>query len=112
MILQPYDVVVVPFPYSDIAGEKRRPAVVVSAPELEMEQGRLWLAMVTSTPGPLQRGDALIADLAAAGLSVACRVRAGKLATLDSSRILRRAGALAQPDRETVHTALQACRGW
>ena len=112
MTLQPFDVVVVPFPYSDTLGEKRRPAIVVSRSELETEEDRLWLAMVTSAPGALRIGDAVIGDLSAAGLSVSCRVRAGKIATLDRSRVLRRAGSLAAPDRERVREALVACAGW
>ncbi len=112
MNLQPFDVVVVPFPYGDSVGAKRRPAVVVSHAALPAEQGRVWLAMVTSAPGPRLRGDAAITDLATAGLAKACRVRGAKLATLDLVLVASRTGALAEPDREALRAALGACMGW
>lgn len=112
MILQPFDVVVVPFPYGDAAGAKRRPAVVVSHAALSAEQGRVWLAMVTSAPGPLMRGDSTVTDLAAAGLAKACRVRGAKLATLDLCLVASRTGALADGDRRSLRSALTACVGW
>ena len=108
----PFDVVVVPFPYSDVLGEKRRPAVVVSGGALEDQAGVLWLAMITSTTRPLALGDAPVADLTAAGLKVPCRVRAAKLATLDLNRVLRRSGRLAPADAAAVRSALQACAGF
>lgn len=107
--LRPFDVVVVPFPYSDSLAEKRRPAVVVSVPEVERAHGWLWLAMITSSPGPPKHGDVSISDLGAAGLNVACRVRCAKLATLDGARIVRRAGALSKTDATAVAFALRRC---
>lgn len=105
----PFDVVVVPFPYSDALAEKRRPAVVVSAPDVEAERGAVWLAMITSTPGPLLFGDAAVTDLETAGLSKSCRVRASKIATLDADRVLRRVGALGPVDQAAVARSLRAC---
>lgn len=107
-----FDVVVAPFPYTDRLVEKRRPALVVSHPEVELEHGWLWLAMITSTPGELRGGDVVISDLAPTGLTRACRVRASKLATLDRGLILRRAGTLAPEDVAAVCKALAACAGW
>jgi mRNA interferase MazF len=105
----PFDVVVVPFPYSDALVEKRRPAVVVSTSELLKREGLLWLAMITSSSRKLHLGDRPLADLAIAGLNVPCRVRPAKLATLDRSRVLRRTGRLAPEDREAVMAGLRAC---
>ena len=112
LTLQPFDVVVVPFPYGDAVGAKRRPAVVVSHPALAAEQRRVWLAMVTSAPGPRLRGDSAVVDLAAAGLARACRVRGSKLATLDLAQVVSRPGALADVDRAALRSALAACVGW
>lgn len=109
MTLAPFDVVVVPFPCSDALAEKRRPAVVVSAPRVEADHGLLWLAMVTSAPGASRLGDAAITDLAASGLTVPCRVRGAKLATLDRTRVLRRTGALSTIDAAALGLALKAC---
>lgn len=107
-----FDVVVVPFPYVELPVDKRRPALVVSRPDVEADHGWLWLAMITSAPGPLRLGDAVLADLKAAGLTRACRVRTAKLATLDRATVVRRTGALSDEDRAGVVQALQACAGW
>jgi mRNA interferase MazF len=42
-----FDVVIVPFPYSDRLAEKRRPALVISNRRLQ-SHGIVWLAMITS----------------------------------------------------------------
>ncbi len=108
MTLQPFDVVVVPFPYSDRLSEKRRPALVVSNSDLPDILDRVWVAMITSQP-PAQLGDAVIGDLAAAGLPVRSTLRASKLATLDAGRVLRVIGRLSPQDEGAARLALRAC---
>ena len=56
MMFHPFDIVVVPFPYSDRLAEKRRPALVVSHPALAEGLGRVWVAMITSASAD-QLGD-------------------------------------------------------
>jgi mRNA interferase MazF len=107
-----FDIVVVPFPYSDRLAEKRRPALVVSAPELEAVLDRLWVAMITSDRGQLVLGDQRISDLQAAGLPAASLVRASKLATIETDRVLRRAGRLSVVDATAVTAALRGCAGF
>lgn len=111
MRLQTFDVVVVPFPYTDRLAEKRRPALVVSHPDLPARLGRVWLAMITSVPqGDL--GDVALGDSQAAGLPVASTLRASKLATLDVGRVLRVAGRLSDDDQKLARRALMACAGF
>lgn len=104
----PGDVVVVPFPYSDRLAEKRRPALVISNARLAKE-GFVWLAMITSAPQSAQAYDAPITDLALAGLPAPCVVRPTKIATVEPSRIVRKAGRLG--GAETAH-ALKAVRAF
>ena len=106
MAYLPGDVVVVPFPYADLLAEKRRPAVVVSAPKLEEDHSIAWLAMVTST-SERWSGDVRVTDLTAAGLSTKCFVRPAKIATVSVARIVRRAGALRPADWKAVRAALR-----
>lgn len=107
-----FDIVVVPFPYSDRLAEKRRPALVVSAPALGDELDRLWVAMITTDRGHRLLGDAPIADMASTGLSAASLVRASKIATIEVDRVLRRAGRLSARDLAAATTALRACAGF
>lgn len=108
MRLEPFAVVVVPFPYSDRLAEKRRPALVVSHPDLPARLARVWVAMITSVPHE-DLGDVAIHDLAMAGLPVASTLRASKIATVDVDRILRVAGRLSDDDETLARRALMAC---
>jgi mRNA interferase MazF len=97
----PFDVVVVPFPYSDRLAEKRRPALVVSSTDLS-KCGVAWVVMITSAGNRSRDDDVPIADLRLAGLQVASVVRPTKIATIEPSRILRRAGALDEATAKSV----------
>lgn len=103
----PFDVVVVPFPYADRLAEKRRPAIVISAPTLARRHGLVWLAMVTSAENRQWDSDVLVSDLAVAGLPAASMVRAAKIATVDQDRILRRIGKLPSKDVRALKAQLQ-----
>ena len=108
MAYAPFDVVLVPFPYSDKLAEKRRPAVVVSAPELERGHGLLWLAMITSASNPAWTEDVMISDLKVAGLPHPSRIRPAKIATADAARIVRRTGRLPPKDAAALKARLKA----
>jgi mRNA interferase MazF len=97
LALESFDVVVVPFPFTDRLATKRRPAVVVSAAGFNVQSGNAVLAMVTSAGQSRWPGDLPIQKLAAAGLSSPCLVRL-KLFTLDLRLILRKSGRLAAQD--------------
>ena len=97
MICEPWDVVVVPFPFTDRREAKRRPALVLSQTAFN-QRGHSVLAMITSAAQSAWPGDSRIEDLASAGLSHACIVRL-KLFTLDNRFILKKAGRLSPVDR-------------
>ena len=98
---RPWDVVVVPFPYSERLAEMRRPALVVSGERLHAA-GFIWLAMITGAGKRQLDGDIGIDDLAAAGLPGASMVRTSKLTTVEPERILRTIGALSVQERKEV----------
>ena len=106
MTYEPFDVVVVPFPFTDSAQTKRRPALVLSQPSHFGDTiGHSVLAMITSSknaPWPL---DCAIADRKPSGLAAPSVVRM-KLFTLDHRFILRKIGRLSDSDRDTVKTSL------
>lgn len=97
-----FDVVVVPFPFTDKTSTKRRPALVLSDSEtFNKQSGHSVLAMITSASNSDWPHDIEINDLDAAGLPSASIVRM-KLFTLDNQLILRKAGKLANTDQQTV----------
>lgn len=101
-----WQVVRVPFPFTDRAASKIRPALVLSAADsFNNLAGHVVLGMLTSAghaPWPL---DCPIGDLAAAGLPVPTVLRM-KLFTLDARLIRAPLGQLAMPDRARVAGAL------
>ncbi len=102
-----FDVVVVPFPFTDRAATKRRPALVLSAAQVfNRPVGQAVLAMITSATNSDWPLDSEIQDLDAAGLPSPSIVRM-KLFTLDEQLILRKAGVLASADRAKVSQALR-----
>jgi len=107
VICDSWDVVVVPFPFVEGSGAKRRPALVLSRHGFN-ENGRTIMTMVTTHTHEPWVGDTTVTELGAAGLRVPCIVRL-KLFTLDNRLILRKLGALAEPDRQSVSGELKRC---
>src|SRR5271170_5563448 len=101
-----WDIVKVPFPYTDRPVRQRRPALVIAAGELVSAHGLLWLAMITSAANRGWPGDVVVSDLSAAGLPVASIVRPAKIATIDA-RDAEPLGLLAYADRPAVANYLR-----
>ncbi len=98
---EPWDVIKVPFPYTDRPVRQRRPALVVSSRDLEMEHGLLWVVMITSAANRGWPGDVDVSDIAAAGLPVPSVVRTAKVATIEA-RDAARIGTLPEAERQAV----------
>ncbi|WP_096700644.1 type II toxin-antitoxin system PemK/MazF family toxin [Magnetospirillum sp. 15-1] len=108
MGFEPFDVVVVPFPFTDKVGAKRRPALVVSTSAFNDRHDQVVLAMITTARQRDWPSDVHIDDWDKAGLTAPCRVRF-KLFTLEQSLILRRTGSLAKKDKAAIQAALSNC---
>ena len=105
MICDAWDVVTVPFPFTDRAAQKRRPALILSEKPFN-RHGHSVMAMITSSHIRWP-GDTALTDLRSCGLSGPCAVRL-KLFTLDNRLIVKRIGRLSEPDRKKVAASLQA----
>lgn len=87
------DVVVVPFPFSDLSQSKRRPALVVA----ELAGEDLILCQITSQSIKNSYSIALDdADFSEGGLKQPSNIRPNRLFTADSHIVLYRAGKLKQ----------------
>lgn len=107
MTYRAFDVVVVPFPFTDRASVKRRPALVVSdSAAFNSKVGQSVLAMITSTTQSSWPLDTPISNLRSAGLASASTVRM-KLFTLDDRLIVRKVGTLAGDDRTAAAQAIR-----
>ncbi|MCM3877396.1 MAG: type II toxin-antitoxin system PemK/MazF family toxin [Thermoanaerobaculia bacterium] len=106
MISEAWDVVVVPFPFSERPGTKKRPALVLSRPSFN-KAGHTALAMITTRAHRPWPGDVEIEKLEQAGLPLPCIVRL-KLFTLDNRLLMSRLGSLSPVDRKGVASALRS----
>ena len=109
--LKTFDVVVVPFPFTDRASTKRRPALVLSSETFNLASRHAVLAMITSAQQSTWPGDCVMGDLAAAGLTAACIARL-KLFTLDERLIIRVCGHLAAADQRRLRSAWKGLLGF
>ncbi len=104
----PFQVVIVPFPFTDKPTAKRRPALVTSTREFNDRHSELVLAMITSARHSAWPSDVCLQEWRAARLTAPCVVRF-KLFTLDVSLILDAIGVLGEPDRRATATMLSRC---
>lgn len=105
-----FDVVIVPFPFTDLSVIRRRPALVLSAAAWNAASGHVVAAMITSARQSAWPRDVAVKGFAAAGLTTPCVVRM-KLFTLDAGLVIRRAGALRAEDAAAVEEALAGALG-
>ena len=103
---KPFDVVAVPFPYTDRPVRQRRPALVVAAPALEEGHGLLWVVMITAAENRPWNEDIPIADIGRAGLPIPSVIRPVKIATVDAHHA-ERLGEVSETVAGAVAKALE-----
>lgn len=107
MTYKRFDVVVVPFPFTDQNAEKKRPALVLSDHETFNDlTGNSVLAMITSEKNPDWPLDVKIGSIQKAGLPSPSKVRM-KLFTLDNRLIIKKVGGLSAKDQKALKDSLQ-----
>jgi mRNA interferase MazF len=96
-----WDVVKVPFPYTDRPVLQRRPALVIAAGAIEAAHGLLWVLMITSAENRRWKNDVVVSDLRRAGLPAPSVVRCIKIATIEAGQA-ERIGNLTPADRSRI----------
>ncbi len=106
MTFKQFDVVIVPFPFTDTANQKRRPALVISDQLIfNTPMSRSVMAMITTAHHAPWVLDLNILDLPSAGLTHPSIIRM-KLFTLDDVLVVKRIGVLSKADREATQSAI------
>ena len=105
MTFKSFDVVAVPFPFTDRDATKRRPALVISNERFNQQHNQLVLAMITTTTDNVWPSDVSLTNWQAAGLKVVCHFRL-KLFTLDQNLVLKTIGHLSSQDVKSVQAVL------
>jgi mRNA interferase MazF len=97
-----WDIILVPFPFTDLTSTKKRPCVVIS-PDAFNKSGDLIVGFITSNlQGPPRLGDCLVQDWQKAGLPLPSRFRM-KFATINFEIVLKRIGHLANGDQKSIN---------
>jgi mRNA interferase MazF len=99
------DVVLVPFPFTDLTSIKQRPALVISPERLNKVRPDVVLAAITShIPDELSEDELLLsdADLRAAGLPKRSIVRIGKILTIHQGLTRKKLGQIPRPTLEII----------
>jgi mRNA interferase MazF len=101
-----FDVIVVPFPFTDRAEIKKRPALVLSsADHFNTKIDHSICAMITSAQHTQWPLDVIITDLESCGLQKPSLIRL-KLFTLDNRLIYGTLGTLGSQDRKKLQKSL------
>ena len=101
-----WDIVKVPFPYTDRPVRQHRPGLIIAIPSIGDRPALLWVLMITSAENRGWPGDVAISDLAAAGLPAASVIRTEKIATIEA-KDAEPIGKLSSPDVATVRQCLR-----
>jgi mRNA interferase MazF len=95
------DVILVPFPFSDLSGSKKRPALVLATIS---DWSELICMMLTSSPKG--KGEIPIKHIIEAGLPKPTVARIHRLFTIDQSIVLKKIGSLNSEDFDNILRSL------
>jgi mRNA interferase MazF len=107
------DIVLIPFPFTDLSGQKVRPALILSPdPAGEDVLVAFISSVISSAPEPTEYVlDAAHPAFAQTGLKSASVFKMGKLATLHRSLVLRRLGRTTLELQNALDTVLKRAVG-
>ena len=113
-VLKRGDVVLVPFPFTDLTAEKLRPAVIVSVDPQRIDVIIAFISSVVS-PEDLAETDYVLrqddADFLKTGLKKTSTFRMRKLLTIERSRIIRRLGRVSPAIQKELDKRLRRAVG-
>lgn len=98
MIYNPFDVVELPFPFSDLSASKKRKALVISSKQFNEKSGAITVVMITSRANSDWPGDVELIEWHKAGLKKPCYIRL-KFFTADKAMFIGKVGSLAKKDQ-------------
>ena len=105
------DIVLVPFPFTDQSGAKKRPAVVVSGAAYNRARRDVVIMAVTSQVRPSGAfGEVIIHDWQAASLLKPSAIKP-VFATVEQTLILRRLGQISTGDQSALRDAISGIIG-
>ena len=93
-----WDIILVPFPFTNLTTSKKRPALIISPDEYNLKSDIVIAFITSNLNSPPRFGDYTIQDWESAGLPKPSMLRM-KFATIDKSMIIRQLGTLHTNDQ-------------
>jgi len=101
--MTPFDIILVPFPFSDLTAVKKRPCLILCVLRPKGLESHYIVSMMTSSTARITFPyDVSLQDWKKAGLPKKTVVRLAKLVTIDGSLIRKRIGRIGAQDRMHV----------
>jgi mRNA interferase MazF len=101
MTYKPWDIVLVPFPFTNLSTNKKRPVLIISPAEYNKGYDAI-IMFITSNLSALERpGDYRLEEWKEAGLPKPSMTRM-KLATVDKNIIIKKIAHLEETDQKAV----------
>lgn len=101
MIYNQFDIVLMPFPFTDKNISKKRPALVLNNKNYQTKTNHLILAMITSAKNSRWDNDFEIKEIETTGLKTSCVVRY-KIFSLDERIILKKVGSISGNEQKQI----------
>jgi mRNA interferase MazF len=113
LVIHRGDIVLVPFPFTDLSGQKLRPAIIISPDPIGEDVLLAFISSVISAaPEPTEYMLEITQPaFASTGLKSASVFKMGKLVTLHRSLILRRLGQATPVLQKALDVALKQAVG-
>lgn len=96
---EPGDVILVPFPFTDFATLKRRPALIISNKHYNNTFNDIIIVAITSqNPYDLSESEYLLSsdDQISAGLPKLSKIKAGKIVSIDKKLVIKTLGKISK----------------
>jgi mRNA interferase MazF len=100
--------VLVPFPFTDLSGNKVRPALIVSQGKIGND---VVVVFVTSQRKSKEKNLVSIVPDPQNGLKIASHIVCSKIATLDAKTVLGELGSISSTTQQSVDTELRKVLG-
>ena len=95
------DIVLIPFPFTNLSGQKNRPALVLVSSSED-----LTVAFITTQLKWADQHDLTVEPSTANGLKAVSLIRLSKMSTIDKNLALGKLGSLTTPELDVVNRNL------
>lgn len=100
-----WDILLVPFPFTDLTSTKKRPALVISPDEYNLRKDLIIIFITSHLTVDKKAGDYRIKEWAKSNLPKPSMIRM-KFATIDQSMVIKKIGKLSKKDIQEFHKIL------